>query len=141
LNSGNETQVNSDAPKTTDTTKASFDPLLNADSSTSAHSKMQQPMVMTPQMAMFMQQQQQQFLMMQAQMQKMQMSNPGQQYFMMQQRQGSASSLQGNPSVMGAMGGHGVATSFAFMEDPSKAKREASNKKFDFVQDAMKSAK
>lgn len=146
LNSDKETSMKSDASKTSDTKQSTFDPLLNSDASHSLPSKLQQPqqpMVMTPQMAMFMQQQQQQFLMMQAQMQKMQMSNAGggQQYYMMQQRQGSTGSLMGNPSVMGAMGGHGVATSFAFMEDPNKAKREASNKKFDFVQDAMKSAK
>lgn len=144
LNGGNESSMKAETSKTVDTTKSAFDPLLNGEKSVAMPMKQQQqqhPMVMTPQMAMIMQQQQQQIMMMQAQMQKMQMSNPGQPYFMMQQRQGSNSSLMGNPSVMGAMGGHGVATSFAFMEDPTKAKREASNKKFDFVQDAMKSAK
>ena len=42
---------------------------------------------------------------------------------------------------MGATTGSGVATSFAFMDDPTKVKQDASNKKFDFVQDAMKDAK
>ena len=42
---------------------------------------------------------------------------------------------------MGAMNGHGINISFAFMEDPTQARRDASNKKFDFVQDAMKGAK
>jgi len=35
----------------------------------------------------------------------------------------------------------GVATSFAFLNDPARLQKEASNRKFDFVQDAMKSAK
>lgn len=111
--------------------KQSFDPLLSMGTS-------QQPM-MTPQMAMVMQQQQQQILMMQAQMQQMQMGNGnnGQRFAMPQQRQGST----GNPNVMGGMGGSGVSTSFAFFEDPNTARKEASNKKFDFVLDAMKSAK
>jgi triacylglycerol esterase/lipase EstA (alpha/beta hydrolase family) len=104
-------------------------------------SQHQQPMTMTPQMSMVMQQQQQQIMMMKAQMQQMQMTNGGQQRFSMQQRQGSSGAVVGNRNVMGAMGGHGVATSFAFMEDPTTAKKDASNKKFDFVQDAMKSAK
>jgi len=35
----------------------------------------------------------------------------------------------------------GAATSFAFLDNPAKLQKEASNKKFDFVQDTMKSAK
>jgi len=35
----------------------------------------------------------------------------------------------------------GAATSFAFLDNPAKLQKEASNMKFDFVQDAMKSAK
>jgi len=35
----------------------------------------------------------------------------------------------------------GAATSFAFLEDPAKLQKEVSNRKFDFVKDAMKSAK
>ena len=53
-----------------------------------------------------------------------------------------------NPPVMSSsvMGGSkgGVATSFAFFEDPAKTMKlaqEAKAKKFDFVQDAMKEAK
>ena len=131
--------------------KASFDPLLNMGASnSSAPSQPQQAMAMTPQMAMVMQQQQQQILMMQAQMQQMQMGGGGQQqqqqqqqqrFMMMQQRQSSTGSIGGKTNVMGAMGGHGVATSFAFMDDPTTVVRDASNKKFDFVQDAMKGAK
>jgi len=98
--------------------------------------------MMTPQMAMVTQQQQEQIMMMQTQqMQQIQMPNGGQQRFSMQQRQGSSGAVVGNRSVMGAMGRHGVATSFAFTEDPTEAKKGASNKKFDFVQDAMKSDK
>jgi hypothetical protein len=136
--------------------KASFDPLLSLGAPNSAvpsQPQIPQPMAMNPQMAMVMQQQQQQILMMQAQMQQMHMGGGAgvgvpqqqQQRFMMmqqQQRQGSTGSMGGNRSnVMGAMGGHGVATSFAFMDDPNKAKQDASNKKFDFVQYAMKGAK
>ena len=140
--------------KTEPPSKASFDPLLSLGAPNSAvpsQPQIQQPMAMNPQMAMVMQQQQQQILMMQAQMQQMQMGGgvgvpqQQQQRFMMmqqQQRQGSTGSMGVNRSnVMGAMGGHGVATSFAFMDDPNKAKQDASNKKFDFVQDAMKGAK
>jgi hypothetical protein len=57
-------------------------------------------------------------------------------------------SINPNPTVMssGVMGGSkgGVATSFAFFEDPArtmKLEQEAKAKKFDFVQDAMKEAK
>jgi hypothetical protein len=122
-------------------TAASFDPLLSlgpAGSTTSAKPQGMPQMAMTPQMAMVMQQQQQQIMMMQAQMQQMQMAGGNNaQRFPVQQRQAS----NGSMGVMGGMGGHGVATSFAFMDDPNKAKKDASNKKFDFIQDAMKSAK
>ena len=110
-------------------------------------------MAMTPQMAVAYQQQQQQMLMMQMQMQQMQMAGGQAHFNMMQQAQqkqhaGSLASMstpinimpRQNP-VMGGSNGSGVATSFAFMEDPAKTQKEASNKKFDFIQDAMKSAK
>ena len=112
----------------------------------------QQPGMMNPQMAAVMQQQQQQIMMMQAQMQQMQMTGNSR-FMMMQQNrmQNSAASTFAPTSgmtasnkqnnIMGANNGSGVATSFAFFEDPNKARREASNKKFEFVQDAMKGAR
>jgi len=141
MNSSSEAIKAPEAPKSLEIPKSSFDPLLSLESSTGVPSSQQNPMTMTPQMAMVMQQQQQQIMMMQAQMQQMKMGNGGQQMFAMQQRQSSSGSIGVNRNVMGATGGHGVATSFAFMEDPTAAKKETSNKKFDFVQDAMKSAK
>lgn len=144
INSGSApapTQAPVEAPVPPKPAAASFDPLLSlgsAGSTTSAKPQGMPQMAMTPQMAMVMQQQQQQIMMMQAQMQQMQMAGGNNaQRFPVQQRQAS----NGSMGVMGGMGGHGVATSFAFMEDPNKAKKDASNKKFDFVQDAMKSAK
>ena len=114
--------------------------------------KMQES-AMNPNMAVVVQQQQQQIMMMQAQMQQMQMSG-NTRYMMMQQQKlmnssnsaGAAPTMVGGGvpmkhSIMGASNGSGVATSFAFMEDPSKARRDATNKKFEFVQDAMKGAK
>lgn len=99
-------------------------------------------------MAAVVQQQQQQIMMMQKQMQQMQMTG-NTRFMMMQQAQmqsssGSLGNGTGMPvkqNIMGANNGSGVATSFAFMEDPNKAKKEATNKKFDFVQDAMKGAR
>jgi len=136
--------------------KPSFDPLLSmgmgAPSSTNtANVNVGHPnsMAMNAQMAALMQQQQQQIMMMQAQMQQMRMGATG-------TGPGGAPGVGGGQfmgenagggmqaprmGVMGGMGGSGVATSFAFMEDPNKVKREASNKKFDFVQDAMKGAR
>ncbi len=123
-------------------------------------SSAQQPQIKTglnPQMAAVVQQQQQQIMMMQAQMQQMQMASTAR-FMMMQQQQqpgqmpnisnGNAS-MGANPmmggsmkqNVMGAHNGSGVVTSFAFMEDPNKAKKDATNKKFEFVQDAMKGAR
>jgi hypothetical protein len=126
-----------------------FDPLLSLGTSVPTN-RMQQSQTpinnSNPNMAAVVQQQQHQILMMQAQMQQMQMS--GSSRFMMTQQgtaPGSSNSIGISPnmkqSVMGANNGSGVATSFAFMEDPNKARREASNKKFAFVQDAMKGAK
>lgn len=106
---------------------------------------------LNPQMAAVVQQQQQQILMMQAQMQQMQMANSSSRFMMMQQQgqMPSNTSVGANPmmggqmkqNIMGAHNGSGVATSFAFMEDPNKVRKEATNKKFDFVQDAMKGAR
>lgn len=122
---------------------------MGLDSETTSSSQIQTGM--NPNMAAVVQQQQQQIMMMQAQMQQMQMSGNAR-YMMMQQQQrmnssnsvGATSTMGGIPmkhNIMGASNGSGVATSFAFMEDPSKARREATNKKFEFVQDAMKGAK
>jgi len=148
--------------KTPTPSKDSFDPLLSLGSTSNSNpnSKMQQqtqqPLLaggLTPQMAAVMQQQQQQILMMQAQMQQMQMTGQSGRMMMMQQArmQTSAGSVgvsgnvgTGMPmrhNIMGATNGSGVATSFAFMEDPNKARRDESNKKFEFVQDAMKGAR
>jgi len=134
--------------------KQSFDPLLNAP----APQQQQSPAManMSPQMVAVMQQQQQQILMMQAQMQQMQMGVSGAGGQRMVPGVGVAGmnvnmnlgGMGGIPNqqpprmgVMGGMGGSGVSTSFAFMEDPSKVKKEETNKKFDFVMDAMKGAK
>jgi hypothetical protein len=157
MNSGAEKPQASETSK-----KEIFDPLLSLDTSISTPTNKMHlsagmggnGMAMTPQMAAVMQQQQQQILMMQAQMQQMQMSGVANNSarFMMMQQQGkplnSNGSMgvpnQGMPmkqNIMGAMNGSGVATSFAFMEDPSKQRQDASNKKFDFVQDAMKTAR
>ena len=135
--------------------KDTFDPLFGL-STPEAESSVQ-PQTQTglnPQMAAVVQQQQQQIMMMQAQMQQMQMANSNNRYMMMQQQQISTTgngnaSFGTNPmmigqmkqNVMGAHNGSGVATSFAFMEDPNKVKKDATNKKFDFVQDAMKGAR
>jgi len=152
------------APSSPD--KATFDPLLsnpaarNLDPNTMmSMQQMQQqgglgaisPAQMNPQMAAAYQQQ---ILMMQMQMQQMQMGGQAQQFMMMQQQQQSSGSLggggkggssinimPGGNKIMGATTGSGVATSFAFMDDPTKVKRDTSNKKFDFVMDAMKDAK
>ena len=67
-----------------------------------------------------------------------------QQLMMMQQMQMQHGMQQVKLPVMGgspAAGGGGVSTSFAFMDDPAKAKKEEQNKSFDFVKDAMKGAK
>jgi len=147
--------------------KDTFDPLLNSsdtrnlDSNTmmNLQAQVQQqmggginPAQMNPQMAAAYQQQ---ILMMQMQMQQMQMQQP-QQFMMMQQQQqqgtgplggggakggSSINIMPGGNKIMGATTGSGVATSFAFMDDPTKVKRDTSNKKFDFVMDAMKDAK
>jgi len=154
------------APSSPD--KATFDPLLsspavrNLDPNTMmSMQQMQQqgglgaisPTQMNPQMAAAYQQQ---ILMMQMQMQQMQMGGQAQQFMMMQQQQQQQSSgslggggkggssiniMPGGNKIMGATTGSGVATSFAFMDDPTKVKRDTSNKKFDFVMDAMKDAK
>jgi len=133
--------------------KDTFDPLLSTETRViDQKAIMQQPMQINPQVAAAYQQQ---IMMMQMQMQKMQIAGGSSPYMMMQhpQKQGSSrpfgskgslmtTALGGKSTqVMGATNGSGVATSFAFMEDPAKVKREASNKKFDFVQDAMKDAK
>jgi hypothetical protein len=118
--------------------EVSFDPLLNPSTSPQT-----QPTPVNAQMTLLMQQQQQQIRMMQAQMQAMQMGNNPQMMMMMQQQQQQVTP-RGNSSgkqVMGGMGGSGVQRSFAFFEDPSKVRKEESNKKFDFVLDAMKGAK
>jgi len=137
--------------------KATFDPLLSPEtrnvdpnSMMNMQQQMQMPAQMNPQMAAAYQQQ---ILMMQMQMQQMQMAPA--QFMMMQQavKQQNSGGITKMPSssminvmpggnkVMGATTGSGVATSFAFMDDPTKVKQDASNKKFDFVQDAMKDAK
>jgi hypothetical protein len=136
--------------------KQSFDPLLNAPAPQQQQQQSPAMANMSPQMAAVMQQQQQQILMMQAQMQQMQMGVPGAVGQRMVPGVGVAGmnvnmnmgGMGGIPNqqpprmgVMGGMGGSGVSTSFAFMEDPSKVKKEETNKKFDFVMDAMKGAK
>ena len=122
-------------PKSAVANEVSFDPLLNPSTSQS-----QSPPV-NSQMALVMQQQQQQIRMMQAQMQAMQMGNNPQRMMMMQQQQVTPRSNSSGKQVMGGMGGSGVTRSFAFFEDPTKVRKEESNKKFDFVLDAMKGAK
>lgn len=140
-------------PQSQPASKESFDPLMGLGSNEPINKmQQQQPGMMNPQMAAVMQQQQQQIMMMQAQMQQMQMTGNSR-FMMMQQNrmQNSAASTFAPTSgmtasnkqnnIMGANNGSGVATSFAFFEDPNKARREASNKKFEFVQDAMKGAR
>lgn len=138
--------------------KDSFDPLIGSSSSTSQpNNKMQQSveaqqqaqMMMTPQMAaLLQQQQQQQMLLMQMQQIQMTPGNTGNtgavNRMMMQQSQQAPSNMSSMPRAVPVMGGAhagGMSASFAFMEDPAKAKKDASNKKFDFVSDAMKSAR
>jgi len=139
-------------PQSQPAAKESFDPLLGLDSTNAVpvnKMQQQQPSIMNPQMAAVMQQQQQQIMMMQAQMQQMQMAG-NTRFMMMQQNQmqnssgsafGTGMVAPNRQNIMGANNGSGVATSFAFFEDPNKARREASNKKFEFVQDAMKGAR
>lgn len=151
LNTGANDSTGTSEPKqieSAQTPKQSFDPLLSMAAPSSTMAAQPAPMAMSAQMAAVMQQQQQQIRMMQAQMQQMQMGgtggNPGVGgQFYGAHVGGVMGAQQQTPrmAVMGGMGGSGVATSFAFMEDPNKVKREASNKKFDFVQDAMKSAR
>jgi hypothetical protein len=131
-----DTKVTESAPKPI------FDPLMGL---SGASATTQQPS-MPPQMAVMYQQQQQQLLMMQAQMQQMQMAaaaagNTAAPFMMPPLQQNSNPNLNMPINVMGATGGSGAKTSFAFMEDPSQKRKEATNKKFDFVQDAMKGAK
>jgi len=136
--------------------KQSFDPLLNAPAPQQQQQQSPAMANMSPQMAAVMQQQQQQILMMQAQMQQMQMGVQGAVGQRMVPNMGvvgmnvnmNMGGMGGIPNqqpprmgVMGGMGGSGVSTSFAFMEDPSKVKKEETNKKFDFVMDAMNGAK
>jgi len=149
MNSTEKSEVSANSPTAN---KDTFDPLLSPETrNLDQKNVMQQPMQINPQTAAAYQQQ---ILMMRMQMQQMQMANSSTPFMMMQQaqKQGASGSLKkGSPMikvitgkttpVMGATNGSGVATSFAFMEDPAKVKREASNKKFDFVQDAMKDAK
>ena len=142
--------LNSDAkeePTSEEAPKPNFDPLMGLPgaSETQTTSPTAQMPQMTPQMAAIYQQQQQQLLMMQAQMQQMQMAsgvagNTGTP-FMMPPQQNLNPNFNLPVNVMGATGGSGAKTSFAFMEDPNKKRKEATNKKFDFVQDAMKGAK
>lgn len=54
---------------------------------------------------------------------------------------GSANKLMKQTCIMGGSNATGSTTSFTFLDDPVKLRKEASNKKFDFVQDAMKNAK
>lgn len=115
-----------------------FDPLLNPSVPSQT-----QPTVINSQMALLMQQQQQQIRLMQAQMQAMQMGNNPQMIMIQQQitRKPAPQIISSGKSVMGGMGSSGVNRSFAFFEDPKKVRQEESNKKFDFVLDAMKGAK
>jgi len=127
--------------------KASYDPLLSLGmpSEDIPHQTPKQPMGTNAQIMAAYQQtqqtQQQQMIMMH--MQKMQMAggssaipqmlmNPVGGFNMPPARQ---------MTVMGGSSTSGVTRSFAFMEDPVKAVKEASNKKFDFVQDAINGAK
>jgi len=134
--------------------KDSFDPLIGSSSSTSqpnnkmqlsVEAQQQAQMMMTPQMAaLLQQQQQQQMLLMQMQQMQMKPGNTGAVNRMMMQSQQAPSNMSSMPRAVPVMGGAhagGMSASFAFMEDPAKAKKDASNKKFDFVSDAMKSAR
>lgn len=136
--------------------KDSFDPLMGSSSSTNQpNNKMQQSieaqqqakMMMTPQMAALLQQQQQQQMLL-MQMQQMQITsgnaNTVNRVMMQQSPQQTSSNMNAMPRTVPVMGGvhaGGMSASFAFMDDPAKAKKDASNKKFDFVSDAMKSAR
>lgn len=150
-----------DTMPSTVSSKNSFDPLMGTSSSAtpsnnrmqmSAEAQQQAQMMMTPQMATLLQQQQQQQLLL-MQMQQMQMSNgnananagAANRMMMMQQAQQQTSSsnmsMPRNVPVMGGANAGAMSASFAFMDDPAKVKKDASNKKFDFVSDAMKSAR
>jgi len=125
-----------ETPKQAPAHEISFDPLLNP--STPSQS---QPSPVNSQMALLMQQQQQQIRMMQAQMQAMQMGSNPQRLMMQPQQVNPRGNSTGKQVMGGTMGGSGVTRSFAFFEDPNKVRKEETNKKFDFVLDAMKGAK
>ena len=113
--------------------KQSFDPMLNGNSTNTAQMNNM----------MFTQQQQMAAMSMNPQMQAAFFQ---QQMMMMQQMQMQNSRQQVKFPVMGGSpaaghGGGGVSTSFAFMDDPAKVKKEQQNKSFDFVKDARKGAK
>lgn len=115
-----------------------FDPLLNPSVSSQTQSS-----PINAQMVLLMQQQQQQIRLMQAQMQAMQIGNNPHRIIMQQQlpQKATPQIVSTGKTVMGGMGSSGVNRSFAFFEDPNKIRQEESNKKFDFVLDAMKGAK
>ena len=148
--------------------KPNFDPLLNNDNNSNNNNntngglqQLSQPNMgaMAPQMAAAFQQQQQQLLMMQAQMQQMQMGVggggnnsgnggiPG--YGMMPNTTTTGTGAGGKIGVTAfnmkqnkVMGGQGSkVNSFAFMDDPAKKRKDATNKKFEFVQDELKNEK
>ena len=132
------------------TPKQAFDPLLSlgmdGPSSAPAPPVMNSPVgAASPgagaaQMAQMQMAYQQNMMMMQQQMAQMQMSY---------QRQGSSGGNQQHPGVMGGNymrqvpgmpgGGAGGMSSFSFLDSDPNKRRD--NKKFDFVQDAMKSEK
>jgi len=146
----NETNSNGIASSTSHPVKKeSFDPLLSLSGPTSAttnqtlmqQQQVQQPSI-NPQVASAYQQQQQ-ILMMQMQMQQMQMAQGGmpQAHMNNMQKSGPNKMMGGRVPVMGGANLSAASTTFAFMDDPAKVQKEASNKKFDFVMDAMKHAK
>jgi len=143
---------------TTTPSKASFDPFLSMGATTNTNTNININNMSPSQQQQL--QQQQQMAMMAAAANNPQMQAAAfysaqqqqqQQQMMMMQMQMQMSAIGGNPNagvmpskvpVMGG-GAHagGVSTSFAFMDDPAKAKKEKQNKTFDFVKDAMKGAK
>lgn len=128
------------------TSRDSFDPLLTlGPTAMTVSAAPQKPPIFNNSTAMpsFQHQQQQ---IMQMQMNLMQISSSSN--LQPAPLKSPTMAMNPNPAVMSSsvMGGSkgGVATSFAFFEDPAKTMKlaqEAKAKKFDFVQDAMKEAK
>ena len=144
IESGNSA-TNSFQPSKEAPNRDSFDPLLtlSATTNTSSSAQMKSPIFNNaPAMPSFQHQQQQ---MIQLQMNLMQINSTNSNSAPLKS---PTMSMNPNPPIMSSsvMGGSkgGVATSFAFFDDPAKTMKiaqEAKAKKFDFIQDAMKEAK